>query len=175
LLHRTQTCTSRTILKPAVRRAVTGRELHRFYACGAVCSTHPWSRGAGCRRNTTTVLHDLNHEHKNRLCGLDAPEGGKAFGQRSEQSLSDCWFGKEAVVEGDNTDRYGRTVGRVVVCCDDCNLRQVLPARAPCYVRYARERPAAYSKHYSAVDLRAPDTKWALLADSYAITPVDGV
>ena len=75
--------------------------------------------------DTLTVLDALKHQHKIRLSGIDAPESGQAFGNRSKQALSDCAFGKQATVEGDKTDRYGRTVGRVVVAGVDCNLRKV--------------------------------------------------
>ncbi len=39
--------------------------------------------------DTITVLDALKHQHKIRLSGIDAPEGGQAFGQRSKQTLSD--------------------------------------------------------------------------------------
>lgn len=121
--------------------------------------------------DTITVLDALKHQHKIRLSGIDAPEGGQAFGQRSKQSLSDCAFGKQAVVEGDKTDRYGRTVGRVVVAGVDCNLRQVELGMAWHYVKYASERPAAESKTYAAAEAKARAAKLGLWVDPHAMAP----
>ena len=75
--------------------------------------------------DTLTVLDALKHQHKIRLSGVDAPEGGQAFGKPSKQALSDCAFGKQAMVDGDKSDRYGRRVGNVMVNGLDCNLRQI--------------------------------------------------
>ena len=121
--------------------------------------------------DTITVLDALKHQHKIRLSGIDAPEGGQAFGQRSKQTLSDCAFGKNATVEGDKTDRYGRTVGRVVVAGVDCNLRQVELGMAWHYVKYASERPATESKMYAAAEVAARAAKRGLWADSHAMPP----
>ena len=38
--------------------------------------------------DTITVLDDANTQHKIRIDGIDAPEKGQAFGERSKQSLS---------------------------------------------------------------------------------------
>jgi endonuclease YncB( thermonuclease family) len=39
----------------------------------------------------------------------------QAFGSRAKQELSGLVFGKTVRVDGENMDRYGRTVGRVFV------------------------------------------------------------
>lgn len=44
--------------------------------------------------DTITVLDSSNTQHKVRLAGIDAPEKGQAFGQRSKEHLSDLVFGK---------------------------------------------------------------------------------
>lgn len=75
--------------------------------------------------DTLTVLDALKHQHKIRLSGIDAPAGGQAFSKPSKQALSDCAFGKQAMVDGDKSDRYGRRVGKVAVNGLDCNLRQI--------------------------------------------------
>ena len=65
--------------------------------------------------DTLTVLDSVNAQHRIRLQGIDAPESGQAFGTRSKQHLSDLVFGKQVTVEYDKKDRYGRTLGKVIV------------------------------------------------------------
>jgi endonuclease YncB( thermonuclease family) len=119
--------------------------------------------------DTITILDALKRQHKIRLSGIDAPEGDQAFGQRSKQTLSDCAFGKEATVEGDKTDRYGRAVGRVVVAGADCNLRRVELGMAWHYVKYAGERPASESKAYAAAEVAARAAKRGLWVDPHTV------
>ena len=123
--------------------------------------------------DTLTVLDTLKHQHKIRLSGIDAPESGQAFGNRSKQALSDCAYGKHATVEGDKTDRYGRTVGRVVVDGIDCNLRQVQLGMAWHFKKYASERPAAESATYAAAEDTVRAAKHGLWIDPKPVPPWD--
>jgi micrococcal nuclease len=50
-----------------------------------------------------------------RLYGIDCPEKGQAFGQRAKQFASDLAFGKTVRVIEKDRDRYGRTVGEVIL------------------------------------------------------------
>lgn len=123
--------------------------------------------------DTLTVLDALKHQHKIRLSGIDAPEGGQAFGHRSKEALSDCAFGKQASVDGDKADRYGRRVGKVLVNGIDCNLRQIELGLAWHFVKYASERPAHESKAYAAAETAARAAKRGLWADPHAMPPWD--
>jgi micrococcal nuclease len=71
--------------------------------------------------DTLTVLTTAKESVKVRLYGIDAPESKQAFGARAKQELSEMAFGKEARVEVQSKDRYGRTVGRVFVGPIDVN------------------------------------------------------
>ncbi len=75
--------------------------------------------------DTITVLDSLKIQHKVRLAGIDAPEGGQAFGDRSKQNLSRLLQGGDVHVEWSKTDRYGRliaivTVGNAGACATPC-------------------------------------------------------
>jgi len=50
-----------------------------------------------------------------RLSGIDCPGSHQAFGTRAKQSASRSAFGREVKVVVRDTDRYGRTVGEVIL------------------------------------------------------------
>lgn len=50
-----------------------------------------------------------------RLLGVDAPEKNQDFGTRARQFTSDLCFGKYVNLVVDGTDRYGRTVGTIIL------------------------------------------------------------
>jgi endonuclease YncB( thermonuclease family) len=90
--------------------------------------------------DTLTVLDDHQLQHKVRLAGIDAPEKGQDFGQRSKQNLSAMTYRMQVVVEGKKLDRYGRFVGKVLVHGVDVNLKQVEDGMAWHYKAYEREQ-----------------------------------
>ena len=65
--------------------------------------------------DTITVLDDAKTQHKIRFAGIDAPEKGQAFGERSKQSLSALVFQKRVEARCHKKDRYGREVCAVYV------------------------------------------------------------
>jgi endonuclease YncB( thermonuclease family) len=75
--------------------------------------------------DTITVLDAQRVQHKVRLAGIDAPEKAQPFGNRSKESLSELAFNKDVSVETEKLDRYGRSVGKVLVNGHDVNLVQV--------------------------------------------------
>lgn len=86
--------------------------------------------------DTITVIDNTNTQFKIRLAGIDAPEKKQAFGQVSKKALSDLVFGKQVNVEYDKQDRYGRTIGKVLVNGTDANLEQVKQGLAWFYRKY---------------------------------------
>lgn len=70
--------------------------------------------------DTLTVLDAARNSHKIRLLGIDAPERGQAFGERSRQSLAQLAFRKPVSVDWQGRDAYGRILGRVRVAAADC-------------------------------------------------------
>jgi endonuclease YncB( thermonuclease family) len=75
--------------------------------------------------DTVTILDAANKQTKIRLMGIDAPEKAQAFGTRSKQALSDLVFNKQVTVEFNKQDKYGRTIGKILVDGLDANLEQV--------------------------------------------------
>ncbi len=64
--------------------------------------------------DTITVLHNGKGE-RIRLHGIDSPEKRQAFGKRAKQLTSSLVFGKTVTVQVMDRDRYGRTVGEVLL------------------------------------------------------------
>jgi micrococcal nuclease len=64
--------------------------------------------------DTIKVLHNGRAE-KIRLYGIDAPEKGQPFGNKAKQFTSSMVFGKTVTVQTHGRDKYGRTLGDVVL------------------------------------------------------------
>ena len=56
--------------------------------------------------DTFTLLTDDQLQYKVRLYGIDAPEGGQAFGNRAKQALSNLIYLKRVTVYKKDVDRY---------------------------------------------------------------------
>ena len=65
--------------------------------------------------DTVSVLRDGTTTVKIRLDGIDCPEKKQAFGTRAKQFTSDLAFGKTVKVIEKEKDRYGRTVGDIIL------------------------------------------------------------
>jgi len=75
--------------------------------------------------NTLTVLADAKIQRRIRLSGIDAPEKGQAFGERSKQNLSSLMLQKRVEARCHKKDRYGREVCTVFVNLCDVGLEQI--------------------------------------------------
>ncbi len=64
--------------------------------------------------DTITVLHNGKGE-RIRLHGNDCPQKRQAFGKRAKQLTSNLVFGKTVTVQVVDLDRYGHTVGEVLL------------------------------------------------------------
>ncbi|BBL71544.1 thermonuclease family protein [Methylogaea oryzae] len=115
--------------------------------------------------DTLTVLTPEHRQIKIRLAQIDAPETSQDFGQRSKQSLSDLAYGKNVRIDAEATDKYGRTVGKVLVDGLDANLEQVKLGMAWVYRQYAKD-----SAYFTAEDA-AKSSKAGLWSQPNPIPP----
>lgn len=60
------------------------------------------------------VMHEGKAE-RIRLIGVDCPEKRQPFGTKAKVYTSDLAFGQDVTVYGDRRDRYGRTLGEVLL------------------------------------------------------------
>jgi endonuclease YncB( thermonuclease family) len=121
--------------------------------------------------DTITVLDASKTQHKIRLAGVDAPEKGQPFGKPSKEHLSDSVFGKQVEVISDKTDKYGRTVGKVLVNGKDANLEQIRAGLAWHYKEYAKEQSASDRDAYAFAESSARSSKAGLWSDPKPMPP----
>lgn len=123
--------------------------------------------------DTIEVLDSGKVPRRVRLAGIDAPEKAQPFGQRSKQNLSGLVFGKQVEVDGSKTDKYGRTVGKVLVRGADANLAQVRAGFAWHYKEYASEQNVSDRALYSIAEDSARGSRAGLWRDPKPMAPWD--
>ena len=121
--------------------------------------------------DTIEVLDTTKTPRRIRLEGIDAPEKAQAFGARSKQHLSDQVFGKQVEVQSNKTDRYGRTVGKVMISGKDANLDQVCSGFAWHYKEYQKEQSASDRLAYANAETSARNMKSGLWNDPKPMPP----
>jgi micrococcal nuclease len=90
--------------------------------------------------DTITILDDRKQQIKVRLAEIDTPESAQPYGTRAKQELSGLVFGKTVIVKVQDTDRYGRKVGRVYKDDVDVNAEMIRCGAAWVYRKYARDQ-----------------------------------
>lgn len=123
--------------------------------------------------DTVTVLDASHQQHKIRLAGIDAPEKAQAFGERSKQNLAGVVFNKNVTVEWTKLDRYGRTVGKILVNGKDANLEQVRAGMAWWYEKYRKEQSQADQEIYQVAEQQARIQRIGLWRDANPTAPWD--
>lgn len=123
--------------------------------------------------DTITVLDTRNRQIKVRLAGIDAPEKGQAFGDRSKQHLASLIFNQNVTVEWVKQDRYSRTVGKVLVNGKDANLEQIKVGMAWWYEKYRKEQSVPDQEIYHAAEMAAKQQRMGLWRDENPIPPWD--
>ncbi len=121
--------------------------------------------------DTVTVLNASRQQHKIRLMGIDAPEKKMPYGNKSKQSLSDLVFDRQVQVEYNKKDRYGRTLGKLIVNGVDANLAQIKAGMAWHYKQYQREQSVADRSAYAQAEEEARTSMRGLWKDTDPMPP----
>lgn len=118
--------------------------------------------------DTLTLLQDrTNQQIKVRLAEIDAPEKKQPFGQASRQALADAVFQKVVRVDVIGIDKYGRSIGRILLGGDDINRRQIRTGHAWEYREYLA------TPEYLDEEERARTRRLGLWADRNPVPPWD--
>ena len=88
--------------------------------------------------DTIKILHE-GRELTVRLEGIDAPESGDDYSNKAKRFASGLVFGKTVTVRVKELDRYGRTVGRVILGDKDVSLALVQAGLAWHYTQYSSD------------------------------------
>jgi endonuclease YncB( thermonuclease family) len=121
--------------------------------------------------DTVTVLVSERDQYKVRISGIDAPEKKQAFGQKAKAMMSDLVYGKDVVVEWSKRDRYGRTIGVVMVDGQDAGLTLLRAGLAWHYKQYQREQTPAQREQYGTAEETARAERVGLWADDDPMPP----
>ena len=154
-----------------------------IFAISAQAGESIQGRVVGVSDGDTITVLDANHRrYKIRLSGIDAPEKAQPFGQRSKENLSRLIFGRGMAVEWRKKDRYGRTVGKVMVAeaacretscpkvLDACNA-QIVAGMAWWYRQYAKEQELGDAHRYEQSELEARTRKIGLWTEPQPTPP----
>ncbi len=125
--------------------------------------------------DTITVLHSGKAE-RIRLHGIDCPEKRQAFGKRAKQFTSSLVFAKTVTVQALDRDRYGRTVGEVLLPDGrSLNHELVRAGLAWMYRRYTNDQSLSDLEEEARVARRGlwadaepvPPWKWRVMKKRY--------
>ena len=117
--------------------------------------------------DTITGLDKDQKQFKIRLDAIDAPELGMAFGQASRKALSEKVLGKQVEVIVKTKDRYGRTVGHVLLEKRDMNLEMIEEGMAWHYAHYD------HNKRLAEAEQEARGDRIGLWSDPNPVSPWD--
>jgi endonuclease YncB( thermonuclease family) len=115
--------------------------------------------------DTLTLLTSSNEQVKIRLAGIDTPERKQPFGNKAKQALANLAFQKQALIEVEAKDRYGRTVGVVFVDGLNVNAELVNQGMAWVYRKYTGD------KRLYTLESEAKQAKRGLWLDENPIPP----
>jgi endonuclease YncB( thermonuclease family) len=97
--------------------------------------------------DTVLILDQFRSSRKIWLAGIDAPELGQLYGERSKKHLGDLVMNQSIEVEYIQRERYGRIVGKLIKDGKDINLHQISNG----YAWYFKQNENELSKLDSAI------------------------
>jgi endonuclease YncB( thermonuclease family) len=132
--------------------------------------------------DTLYVLDAARNSHKIRLLGIDAPEHGQAFGERSKQSLASMTYRQSVRIDWQEHDIYGRILGKVMTASANCrqagcpkifdvNLAQVRLGLAWWNKKFADSQFPDDARAYEVAEQQARAVRQGLWTDPNPVPP----
>lgn len=121
--------------------------------------------------DTVTLLTQDKTRVKIRLVGIDAPELKQAYGRVSKGHLASLVANHSVVVDYHKRDRYGRTLGKILIDGIDANLEQVHDGMAWHFKKYRKEQSENDRISYTAAEDEAKKKKLGLWKDRNPVPP----
>lgn len=117
--------------------------------------------------DTIKVVTKEKKEFKVRLYGIDCPEKKQDFGMVAKDFTSSLVYGKNVEVKEIDVDRYGRTVGVVLLeNWKELNSELLKAGLAWWYEKYSKEKP-----EYEELELKARNNKKGIWGTNNPINP----
>jgi micrococcal nuclease len=90
--------------------------------------------------DTITILSPAKKQIKIRFAGIDCPERGQPWGRNATEALKALLAEEPVSVDIIDTDRYGRSIGRVYAKGIELNRELVKTGSCWVYPRYAKDK-----------------------------------
>ncbi|MBV4357560.1 thermonuclease family protein [Pinibacter aurantiacus] len=116
--------------------------------------------------DTITILDSVHHQIKIRLYGIDCPEKKQDYGTVAKNFTADRCFSKVISVVSKGKDKYGRTLG-VVILPDKSELNLLLLQRGLAWHYKTFDK----SIRYAGAELNAKQQKYGLWAGKNPVAP----
>ena len=117
--------------------------------------------------DTVGVIDAKKNYFKVRLSGIDSPERKQAFSDKSKEALAAKVFDKNIILDESGKDRYGRTLGVLLLNGRNINREMVAEGWAWQFVRYDK------SAELRAAEDSAKQKRIGLWADPAPVAPWD--
>ncbi len=106
-----------------------------------------------------------------RVSGIDAPEKGQAFADRSRRHLSALLVQQDLLIAPIKNDVYGRVVAAVSADGQDVGLAQLRAGMAWHFRRYARDQSIEQRQAYARAEAQAREVRAGLWRDRDPLEP----
>ena len=113
--------------------------------------------------DTITILTQNDEKIKIRLAGIDCPESTQAHGEKAKQYLSSLIYGKRTRITPETIDKYGRTVGMVLV--NGANINEQIVSNGHGWV-FRKYCTTDYCKDWLKLEEKARKTRAGLWKDA---------